>query len=202
MKAKSDFDPDWMPSSPRRLWPIGSIWQLMVVVAVSGAIFAVSVTLTRQPLSSIVYVHPALAPAGAASPQLVFYPAVDDSSGALVTACPINGQKPPATPDQPFPPIAITTAESIDPKMVVRAPEWIDPKMVVVAPGEASQPEQGGLRYLVPEQAVTGIGPGTGSQFEVVPVPQGSAPPAKRLRPRLAPPPGGSKPPAKDPHKR
>jgi hypothetical protein len=208
MKPKPDFDPDWTPQSPRRLWPIRSIWMLMLVVAACGVLLAVSVTMARQPLSTIVYWDPGLAPARAERAQLAFYPALDRTPEmGLVIACPVDAEQPPVIPDQLRDPIVTSAADSIDPKMVMIAPDSIDPKMVVRAPtgidpkmvftprGGAGQAEQGG----VPAEGVPEIAPGVGPPYELVPAPDGSSPAAEMPKYKVVPVPEGSSPSAKMP---
>jgi hypothetical protein len=171
MKSKPEFDPDLPARSQRRLWPIRSIRQLMAVVVISGLLLAVSVTLARQPLSSVVYWDPSLTPASPERARLAFFPAPDTASAEpLVIACPIDPQPSFVIRDQMRRPIAKSAPrsidskmvkvapESIDPKMVVRAPAWIDPKMVFAPGGGDGQPETGNLPAPAPR--VPGIAPG------------------------------------------
>jgi hypothetical protein len=209
MKPKPDIDPDWMyPSlSPRRLWPFKSIRQLMVAVAAVGMLLAASVTLARQPTSSIIFWDPGRVPASAVPPRLAFYPAPETAAAGLVIACPVDDQQPFVIPDDPSRPLAriapesfhpktvIMAPESIDPKMVVRAPAWIDPKMVFTPGGAAGQ---AGLGQL-PAEGLPEIAPGVTPYYDLVPIPDGSSPPAKMPRYKLIPDPDGSSPPAKTP---
>jgi hypothetical protein len=211
MKPKPDFDPDWTyPSlSPRRLWPFKSIRQLMVAVAAVGMLLAASVTLARQPTSSIIFWDPGRAPASAVPPRLAFYPALETETATegLVIACPVDDQQPFEVPDDPSRPIAgtapgsidpkmvIMAPKSIDPKMVVRAPAWIDPKMVFTPGGVAGQAELGQL----PAEGQPEIAPGVTPYYDFVPIPDGSSPPAKMPRYKVVPDPDGSSPPAKTP---
>jgi hypothetical protein len=191
MKPKADLDPELPAFAPRRLWPFRSIWQVMVAVAAIGLFLAASVTLARQPLSSVVFWNPGLAPANAEPARLAFYPAPDKSQEPLVIACPIDGRQPEVVPHEMRPPIVKRAPEpidswmvlrapgSIDPKMVLRAPEWIDPNMVfkLEAEGDRDRAEQGELPQILPEAA-----PGGGQEPNPVLHPDGSLPPAKKPR--------------------
>jgi hypothetical protein len=208
MKPKPVFDPDWTAPSPRRFWPICSIWKLMLAVAACGLLFAVSVSMARQPLTSIVYWDPGLAPARAERAQLAFYPAPDMTpEGRAAISCPSEPPLPPVIPDQMNRTIAASAAESIDPKMVmiapesidskmvIRAPAWIDPEMVFTPRGSTQQAEQGG----VPGEGLPEIAPGVGPPYELVPAPDGSSLPPTMPKYMLVPGPDGSSPPAKAP---
>jgi len=206
MKSKPDFDPDRPVPSRRRLWPIRSIGQLMVVVAVSGLLLAIGVTTARQPLSSIVYWEPGLSPSSTARPRLALYPAPDVTPAALVREVycgllPDQTASPPDTAPQPLVTdvqlrdrMVVIAPESIDPAMVVRAPAWIDPKMVFTPRGY-EQPEQG----VLPAPGLPWIAPRSKPQSRLVPVPDRSAPRAKDPRFERVPVPEGSLPPAKKP---
>ncbi len=197
MKSKPDIDLDRPASSPHRLWPIRSIWQLMAVVAVIGMFLAVTVPLARQPLSSIASWDPSLSPASASPMQLAAYQAFADARQPLVTGCLVEAPETPTIADQPLDRTVIVAPDSIDPKMVVRAPEWIDPTMVFTPNGAEVQADPGALPDLAPR--VPGIAPGTGPQYRLVPVPEGSGRPAKDPRYKLVPVPDGSVPPGKRP---
>ncbi|MGO9471125.1 MAG: hypothetical protein ACLQIB_28620 [Isosphaeraceae bacterium] len=163
MRSKPDIDPDGPARSQRRLWPIRSIRQLMVVVAASGMLLAGAVTMARQPLSSTIgrvlgFPTPTTMP-----PRLAMVPV------------PRTAVQPDVFPPQPRDHSVIIIPESIDRGMVVRAPEWIDPKMVFTPSGGGWQPEQGGL----PAPRAKGPAPEAGPQYKLVPVPDGSIPPAK-----------------------
>jgi len=168
MKSKHDFDPYLPEPSGRRLWPIRSIRQLMVVVAPSGVILAVGVTMARQPLSSMMRRALGYPTASAVPPRL----AMVQARGRVVP--------PRVFLPQPPDPLVIVAPESIDAGMVVRAPDWIDPKMVFIPSGGDWQAEQGG--WPVPAPRVKGVAPRVAPEYKLVPIPDGSMPRAKQPR--------------------
>jgi len=179
MKSQPDFDLDWPAGSQSRLWPIRSIRQLMVVVAASGMLLAFTVTLARQPLSSMILWDPGLPTSSTARPRLALYQA-PDAAPPLVIACPVEAAQPDVFRPQPRDPLVVVAPESIDPGMVVRAPAWIDPKMVFTPRGGDWQPGQGGLP--APAPGVQGVAPYGGPQYKLVPIPDGRSPRAKEQR--------------------
>ncbi len=180
MKSKPEFDPDWPASSPWRLWPFRSIRQLMMIVGASGLFLALTVTIARQPLSSIILWDPGLSTSSTVRPRLALFHAPDEEPQPLVFACPAEAPPPVKIQVQPHDPMIVIAPESINPGMVVRAPAWIDPNMVFTPRGRERQPEQGGLPAPAPR--VPGIDPQVGPQYKRVPIPDGSSPRGKGRR--------------------
>jgi hypothetical protein len=111
MKPKPNFDPDFPMTSRRRYWPIRSIGQLMIVVALSGLVLSV-VSMKSQRPSPSVNVRKRLP----MTSRLVQVPSRNLQARDVV--------QPP--PDR----FVIVARAEIDPAMVVQARPDIDPGMV------------------------------------------------------------------------
>ncbi|MGP0069194.1 MAG: hypothetical protein ACLQGP_37040 [Isosphaeraceae bacterium] len=108
MKSKVPFDPDFGKNARRWYWPIRSIGQLMIVVALSGLMFWGGSLRSRPPLRN--------------TPRRILRPMTPVRVPAIPSPAPVV---------QPRDPFVVVASPEIDPAMVIRADPDLDAAMVV-----------------------------------------------------------------------